>query len=633
MRSSAFIIAILVLLNDRGLAQNFSPGETAAPSTADPFSARQNPPAPTNNVPPASRDTSGPAPVYSRVANFTIPFSVTQAEKQGLEVLLFVSHDFGATWTLYNRQPASQGQFAFRTNQDGEYWFASRTIPIGTVISAGATFRPELRVVVDTAPPRLDVQAGVDSNGKVQLEWQAVDDLIAPETLKIEYQQALGKPYQAVQATGSAPTPSRNGVSGRASWTPDAGSYFVSIRVQVGDKAGNTQEVTRRLIIPISLNARPQAPTPNPASTPTSVPADPLANYGMTTDRTADSQTASTGDRTEQQQPSSLAPQATAWPSEQRSSQDPLDPYFTPDRDPQTDAATPAGQAEVREVSKPFVSNGRPASGAGQADQTPFAETERDVWNSGAEAALTDRTPATASASQPKSPPGADRPAARTPAVSASLPKGERPRMTNSKRFNLDYSVDAVGPSGVEKVELWVTRNGGRDWDLGWLDEDLESPLLVEVENEGIYGFRVVVVGRNGLASQSPRAGDLADLWVGVDVTKPIAEITSAAYGSDSYAGQLDIRWNAVDDHLGSRPVSLSFSEKPDGPWTPIASGLPNNGQYLWRVDSRVPGQFYLRLEVRDEAGNVAVHRLDEPLQSAGLTPKGSVRGFAPAGG
>jgi hypothetical protein len=205
--------------------------------------------------------------------------------------------------------------------------------------------------------------------------------------------------------------------------------------------------------------------------------------------------------------------------------------------------------------------------------------------------------------------------------------------MTNSKRFNLDYSVDAVGPSGVEKVELWVTRNGGRDWDLGWLDEDLESPLLVEVENEGIYGFRVVVVGRNGLASQSPRAGDLADLWVGVDVTKPIAEITSAAYGSGSYAGQLDIRWTAVDDHLGSRPVSLSFSEKPDGPWTPIASGLPNNGQYLWRVDSRVPAQFYLRLEVRDEAGNVAVHRLDEPLQSAGLTPKGSVRGFAPAGG
>jgi hypothetical protein len=229
------------------------------------------------------------------------------------------------------------------------------------------------------------------------------------------------------------------------------------------------------------------------------------------------------------------------------------------------------------------------------------------------------------------SPAPAETPAA-APAPTSDLPPGERPRMTTSKRFNLDYSVDAAGPAGVEKIELWVTRNGGRDWDMDRVDEDRESPLLVEVENEGIYGFRVVIVGKNGLASQMPRSGDLADLWVGVDATKPTVEITSAAYGSEAHAGQLEIRWNASDDHLGSRPVTLSFSAKPDGPWTTIAASLPNSGQYYWRVDSRVPAEFYLRLEVRDEAGNVAVHRLDQPLQSAGLTPKGSIRGFEPVG-
>ena len=219
-----------------------------------------------------------------------------------------------------------------------------------------------------------------------------------------------------------------------------------------------------------------------------------------------------------------------------------------------------------------------------------------------------------------------------TTAATVDLPRGERPRMTSSKRFNLDYSVDAAGPAGVEKIELWVTRNGGRDWDLDRVDEDRESPLLVEVTDEGIYGFRVVIVGKNGLASQTPRSGDLADLWVGVDATKPTVEITSAAYGSEDHAGQLDIRWTASDDHLGSRPVTLSFSAQADGPWTTIAASLPNSGQYFWRVDSRVPDEFYLRLEVRDEAGNVAVHRLDQPLQSAGLTPKGSIRGFEPVG-
>jgi hypothetical protein len=202
--------------------------------------------------------------------------------------------------------------------------------------------------------------------------------------------------------------------------------------------------------------------------------------------------------------------------------------------------------------------------------------------------------------------------------------------MTNSKRFNLDYSIDAVGPLGVDKVELWVTRNGGRDWDLWGLDEDRETPFLVPVEEEGIYGFRIVIVGRNGLASQTPKSGDLADLWVGVDATKPVAELTSAAYGSGAFAGHLDIRWTASDDHIDAAPITLLFGENRNGPWTPIAAGLPNNGRYYWRVDSRVPEEFYLRLEVRDEAGNVTTYDLEEPIQSAGLTPKGHVRGIRP---
>jgi hypothetical protein len=202
--------------------------------------------------------------------------------------------------------------------------------------------------------------------------------------------------------------------------------------------------------------------------------------------------------------------------------------------------------------------------------------------------------------------------------------------MTNIQQFNLDYAVDAVGPEGVEKVELWVTRNAGRDWDLWGVDEDRQSPLLVEAEAEGIYGFRVVIVGRNGLASQTPRAGDLADLWVGVDTTKPVAEITSAAYGSDQYAGHLDIRWTATDASLGNRPVSLLFSDSRSGPWTTLAAGLPNTGQYHWRVDWRVPEKFFLRLEVRDEAGNLCTHQLDRSISSAGLVPRGRIRGIAP---
>jgi hypothetical protein len=109
-----------------------------------------------------------------------------------------------------------------------------------------------------------------------------------------------------------------------------------------------------------------------------------------------------------------------------------------------------------------------------------------------------------------------------------------------------------------------------------------------------------------------------------------VADITSAAYGSGAFAGHLDVRWTVTDDHLGARPITLLISEKRTGPWTPIASGLPNTGQHHWRVDSRAPDRFYLRLEARDEAGNVATRELATPLRSAGLTPKGHVHGIGP---
>ena len=360
-------------------------------------------------------------------------------------------------------------------------------------------------------------------------------------------------------------------------------------------------------------------PTPiPPTATPTPIPPTPTPEATPATDAGAAPPTPE------------ATPEPIAWPSDvqgpgeqgreaNRSQNDAAPPPSEPAAEPV--ATTPpadSGAAESAGDSPPSHSN--PIDGVPAREVAVSSDGGLVDHASSRNDELRDPRPATTAASR------------STAAATVDLPPGERPRMTSSKRFNLDYSVDAAGPAGVEKIELWVTRNGGRDWDLDRVDEDRESPLLVEVTEEGVYGFRVVIVGKNGLASQTPRSGDLADLWVGVDATKPTVEITSAAYGSEDHAGQLDIRWTAGDDHLGSRPVTLSFSAQADGPWTTIAASLPNSGQYFWRVDSRVPDEFYLRLEVRDEAGNVAVHRLDQPLQSAGLTPKGSIRGFEPVG-
>jgi hypothetical protein len=210
------------------------------------------------------------------------------------------------------------------------------------------------------------------------------------------------------------------------------------------------------------------------------------------------------------------------------------------------------------------------------------------------------------------------------------LPPGERPLMTNTRRFQLEYGIESIGPSGVRRVELWQTRDGGRTWEAVGVDDDNRSPILVEPTGEGIFGYRIVVESGNGLTGRRPQPGDLAEIWIGVDWTKPAAELTSAIYGSGSQAGELEIHWEATDNRLGERCVSLKFSDAPGGSWSTIASALPNTGVYRWRVDGRVPAEIYLRLEVRDEAGNLAVHELERPIPNDGLVPRGTIRGLKP---
>jgi len=191
---------------------------------------------------------------------------------------------------------------------------------------------------------------------------------------------------------------------------------------------------------------------------------------------------------------------------------------------------------------------------------------------------------------------------------------GNPPKMVNSRLFELDYELGDVGPSGVARVELWGTRDGGRTWKSYTLDRDNRSPITVSVDAEGIYGFCVVVTSGAGLGGVPPRSGDPPQIVVGVDETKPTARITSAELGTAMESNSLVISWQAADAMLADRPVSLFFSETSAGPWIPIATNLPNSGRYAWPVDTRRTRAIYLRLDVRDQAGNVGTFETAQPV-------------------
>ncbi len=199
-----------------------------------------------------------------------------------------------------------------------------------------------------------------------------------------------------------------------------------------------------------------------------------------------------------------------------------------------------------------------------------------------------------------------------------------------SASFELDYEVDSIGSSGVAKVELWGTRDGGRHWTNFGADNDNRSPLVVTVDGEGVYGFRVVIQSGSGLSGQLPRDGDLPEVWIGVDLTRPSVRITAIEAGPEG--GEIAVRWESSDALLENRPAALLFSDQPHGPWTPIALGLESNGSFDWRLDNRVPERIYLRLEARDQAGNVGTYETPEPVSINRQRPQGRIRGVRPLG-
>jgi hypothetical protein len=201
---------------------------------------------------------------------------------------------------------------------------------------------------------------------------------------------------------------------------------------------------------------------------------------------------------------------------------------------------------------------------------------------------------------------------------------------SNSRVFSLDYAIDNDPGAATANIELWGTIDQGDFWERWGVDSDRESPFDIEVEQDGLFGFRMVIVGANGIASRRPLPGDQPDAWVRVDTQIPGCRILSVLNGKGSDAGSLVIEYSATDDYFGDRPISFSWAPNPKGTWQPIAQGARNNGRYVWTPDPGLPDRVYLRMEAIDAAGNVGANQLDLPVDIQGASPRGRIQGVRP---
>jgi hypothetical protein len=536
--------------------------------------------------------------IYQKQRSFRIPFNLSTAQKGRIkEVILLVSEDSGYTWEPRSRTDASHPAFSFRASHDGEYWFTVQTRTLDGKVSPSldATVEPKMKVVIDTMPPSLVLEADRRRGSIASVHWDAKDEYLSLRTMILEYRaEGTGVwnrvPLRTPKAIGSQ------------RW--DAGTAEVlSVRMSVADQAGNV--TTAVLSIPDGTGGPPEAdPSPppedsappqiEPISGPGAAPTRILAGEGFTP--VGDEPPPGRSEAPPRAAPAPPQPQARPRTAAAKGRARPTPPDW--DRDP---GLPPAGPA--RASATLAASTSRPARDPAAPDAG--SDLFRTANANPSVAGAFGPTPVEARPGAPQSGPSADA-AGRGPAtasVGASDPGNTL--LVDSPRFKLQYAVDDAGPNGPATVETWITQDGGRTWIRRGEDPDRTSPIDVDLGGEGTYGIRLVARSSAGLGDQPPAPGDPPQNWVEVDASAPAVQLDPVQVGTGVNSGKIAISWRATDLHLAPRSVSILW--RPDQPgtnWQPLAEGQENAGRYIWTVPQSVPARFHIRVEAADTVGH-----------------------------
>lgn len=256
----------------------------------------------------------------------------------------------------------------------------------------------------------------------------------------------------------------------------------------------------------------------------------------------------------------------------------------------------------------------------GSRSQAPFFADEpsaHDVneWNGGSE---------WSSQFVSNAPPS--RPDVTQPRYPTSIGRNELgPKLVNSRKFEISYKVEDVGPSGVGGVELYITQDGGHKWYKYGHDPDRTSPFEIEVPHDGAFGFSIRVRSGQGLAADPPQPGEKPEVTVVIDKTPPLARSISAQQGTGSALDKVLVRWSVSEEHPAERPIHLAYATSPNGPWESISGWEPNTGRYIWKIAPGVPQKLYIRLTARDAAGNVSHVETPQPVVVDLSTPSARI--------
>lgn len=180
-------------------------------------------------------------------------------------------------------------------------------------------------------------------------------------------------------------------------------------------------------------------------------------------------------------------------------------------------------------------------------------------------------------------------------------------RLLNTKRVTFHYEIKDPGTSGAAVLELWGTKDM-RSWKKYDTIARTPQSFMVDVKDEGLYGFTMIARGKSDpMKDRPPQTGEPPQVWVAVDLTKPVVQLLGAELNVMTQSPALVIRWTAKDKSFGPKPITLMYSERLEGPWVPIVANVENSGHFEWTMPNCVPPNVYVRVQAADMMGNVGM--------------------------
>ncbi len=560
---------------------------------------------------------------------FQIPIRVQQERKEEIkELVLYVSKNNGKTWEVHTRAKPNQEAFSFAATEDGSHWFT-----IAIVDTKGRQEPPDItkaqvgqKVLVDTKKPELKLNA--HKNGEeIQVKWEVKDANADINSMKLECK------IEGNDSNEWIPISIKPVMDGSGTFKVQ-GAGMLSLRLQISDTAGNFAST----IVDVG-SAKNGLGMPNLATIPTPTSTPPVSNLNAEDNKSIFNPQVPTISEKSLNTNLLASSNAVALPSFAEKPM-PVNNFNVASSAIPLPAGNPVPTAED-ELPRSAQPSGVPVFPVSRGSKdldlgsiTPPTQTISG-WNNGT--AVSSPNGVLASSVLPPVPVNI---AAQK--INETVNKKMQPslQIVNKKQIRIDYEVAKYGPSGLGVVEIYSTIDEGQSWNLVLTETSptvdpksllpIKGSVVVPIAQEGVQvGYYVVVKSKAGLGKSPPVSGDKPHLCVEVDTTFPEAVL----FSPQPEPGQRDslvLTWKATDRNLSTNPVALEWSDKKDGPWNPIGPReLPNTGKYNWIMPSSMPANVYLKLTVRDSAGNIAVAQTQEPLLIDLNVPEVNVLGIS----